>query len=223
VPIIFGSPALASQVPDLAFTEVDSERVRSDIRSVRDMLGEVANADPRALIDHLVGSSALALTIFRTGKIPDPSKGKYQPLTVEPIARALDNPDFPAAALGRLAVVVSLLGRGVVEGCWRLVPDTSGDSGVPLVESSHQASRVFLVRDARASSQLEIENLVEPDDDTALVLQADAAQPSATRSPRSHYGRTGRTGARWVDLEALCATVSTADELFEAFRLECVL
>ncbi len=50
-------------------------------------------------------------------------------------------------------------------------------------------------------------------------LLAEAAQ-ALTRSPRPRYGRTGTSGVRCVDLEDLCGSVDTADELFEAFRLE---
>lgn len=56
-------------------------------------------------------------------------------------------------------------------------------------------------------------NRVEP----VILAEGTEAQ---TRSPRAHYGRTGTSGVRCIDLEELCGSVTTADELFEAFRLE---
>ncbi|MBK9696705.1 MAG: hypothetical protein IPO80_04630 [Propionibacteriaceae bacterium] len=79
---------------------------------------------------------------------------------------------------------------------------------------------MFVVRDSRARAQQEIEGLVGPYDDRALVMQTEAATLLKTRSPRARYGRTGKGGLRHIDLEELCSTLCSADDLFEAFRLE---
>ena len=76
------------------------------------------------------------------------------------------------------------------------------------------------MRDSRALSELELAGFVDPNDDDALVVQAEAVRRPTTRAPHTRYGRTGKSGAGRVDLEEICATVGTADELFEAFRLE---
>ncbi len=214
--------ALISQVPELSVPDADLERVRADVRGLRDVVGTFADADPRAFVEALVPSMALALMVFRTGRAPDTSDVLYQPISIAPIAKAIESPDFPAAPLGRLAVVVSLLGRGLAEGLWSLAlgtPVRLGD-GVVRVATGRQTARVFVVADSRSLSQLEVDGVVDLDDEDVLVIQAEATQVPATRSPRAHYGRTGAAGARWIDFEGLCATVSTADELFEAFMLE---
>lgn len=213
---------LIASVDELSLPEADQERCRADLRTLRDGLGRLADIDLRAFLDSTVSGMALALTVFRTGRAPDPGNVLYQQLSIAPVPKALENPDFPAAALGRLALVVSLLGRGLAEGLWGLAigtPSRPGE-GVVRVATGHRISRVFVVGDARALSQLEVDGVVDPGDDDALIVQAVALQPPSTRSPRPHYGRTGSAGARNIDLEELCASVTSADELFEAFRLE---
>lgn len=213
---------LISPDEGLALDTDDIERLRDDIRRLRDRLGGYADADLRIFIDNFISVVNFAMSIFRVGGVPRRGPGSYEPLSVAPMAESMANPDFPVAALGRFALVVSLLSRGLSEGLWSLVPGTvaSPGGGVLRIEAAMQSSHLFVVRDARAHSQLEIDGLLDPNDSGALVLVTEAARPAATRSPRGHYGRTGRRAARRVDFEAICATVGTADDLFEAFRLE---
>ena len=216
---------LVECVPEWSMPAGEIDRVRSGIRTLRDALGRMADADPRSFVDGVVSSMALMLSVFRKGLAPNPTSVRYQPISSAPIATALTGPDFPGAALGRLAVAASLLGRGVGEGSWSLEvgTPTRPEEGVVLIAARSRVSRAFVVRDSRALIQLEIDEVVDPDDEMVLVIQAEAARPPATRASRPRYGRTGIGRARHVDLEGLCATVSTADELFEAFRLEASL
>ncbi len=200
----------------------DLERLRADVRCLRDRAGELADEDQRVFIAALLLSLNFALTVFRFGKVPEPGAGSYQPLSTAPVRDALQNPDFPAAALGRLAIVVSLLSRGLAEDHWTVgvgSPDSPAD-GVVRVANGNRTAQVFIVASSRSLSQLAVDGVVDFDDDELVVLQAEASTAVSTRSPRARYGRTGASGARVVDLEALCGTVGSADELFEAFRLE---
>lgn len=217
--------ALIASVSELSLAKCELERIRSDLRGLRDVVGQLAGPDPRAFVETLVSGMDLLLSVFRTGRVPDIGNIRYQPISIAPVASALESPDFPRAALGRLAIVASLLGKGLIEGLWSLTLGTPAcpSDGVVRVASEHQTSRVFVVSNSRSLSQLELDGVVELDDDDALVILAEAPQAPATRSPRAHYGRTGAAGAYYVDFEGLCATVSTAEELFEAFRLEAAL
>lgn len=214
--------ALVGCVTDWALAADQVDRVRSDIRALRDLLGRLADGDPRTLLDGVISGMALALSVFRKGRAPNPSDVRYQPISNTPIAAALAAPDFPGEALGRLSIAASLLSRGACEGRWRIQIGTVAhpEEGVLRVVAGSEMSRVFVVRDSRAFTQLEVDGVVDPNDEDTLVIQAEAAHPSPTRAPRTRYGRTGSGRARHVDLEELCATVGTADELYEAFRLE---
>lgn len=218
--------ALVGHVSEMSLADGELDRVRADLRTLRDFVARFADYDPRGFLDAVVSVNALVLTVFRTGRAPDYDNVLYQPISIAPVAKAITNPDFPSAALGRLGVVVSLLARGLAEGLWSLELGTPADpgGGVLRVATGHRMGRVFLVSNARSLSQLEVDGVVDTDDDDdAVVIQAEATQVASVRSPRTRYGRTGTVGARSVDCESLCAGVGTADELFEAFRLEAAL
>jgi hypothetical protein len=215
---------LAGAAPDLSLSETDLDQVCANIRSLRDALGSLPGAETRAFVEALASGIALALSIFRSGRVPGLSSA-YQPISSLPISAAQQDPDFPTAAFGRFALAMSMLGRGHREGRWQLATGAlaAPDRGVVRVIAALGETRLFIVRDARATSHLETEGLISSDDADVLVLLAEAPQAAATRSPRRIFGRTGRRGARHVDLEELCASVATADELFEALILEAVL
>jgi hypothetical protein len=212
---------LIPYIPGLSLTESEVGLLCADIRHLRDSLGRSADMNSRSFMDGLVSGMALALTVFRTGRAPDPAHLVYQQLSVAPVAQAINNPDFPAAVLGRLAIVVALLYRGMLAGSWTIEPGSNsrpGD-GVVRVTSHKSTSQVFAVRDARALSQLEVDGVVDPDDDRVLVIQVEGTRPATIRSPRPRFGRTGRSGARHVDVESICSSADSAAELFDIFSL----
>lgn len=198
------------------------ERVHDDLRSLRDTIGALAAGDLRAFVEVMAATISFALGVFRTGRVPDPSGINYQSISAYPIRESNLHGDFPSLAFGRLGIALSLLSRGASERAWDLRPGSvaSASDGVVSVTTSRATSRVFVVSDSRALSELGVSGVIDLRDNDLVVLQAEAAEVPSTRSPRSRYGRTGTTGARQVDLEHLCATVTTADELFEAFSLE---
>lgn len=214
--------ALVGRVVELSLPDAELGTLHEDIKVLRDLLAESAGAGNLAFVNAMVAGADFVLSAFRSGQAPDPLHVQYRPISVTPIDRACRNGDFPAASLGRLAIVIAALSRGLRERRWTLAPGTATQptEGVIRLTSGHRTSRVFVVGSARATSQLELDALVDPDDEEVLVLETEAVHSPATRSPRSHYGRTGKAGARHVNVEDLCGSVTTADELFEAFRLE---
>ncbi|WP_182263431.1 SIR2 family protein [Rhodococcus sp. UFZ-B548] len=212
--------ALIGYITELDLSDPELERLQADIRGVRDALGEKADADPRSFTDAVVSALTLALSVFRKGSIPNPAP--YVPVSVAPIADAVRDPDFPHAALGRFALAIALLGRGLLNREWTLEPGclTSPVDGVLRVKKGGRTSKIFIVRDARVLSELELAGTVDMKNAEVVVVQAEAAYRPRTRSPRARYGRSGKSGARQVDIETMCASVSTVDELFEAFVLE---
>lgn len=215
--------ALIRLITELNLSDPDFARIHAYIIEIRDTAGEIADTDPQAFIRAFISAMTLALWIFRKGSIPNPAA--YLAVSGAPIAEAVGDPDFPREALGRFALAYTLLGRGYMEGEWALdLGETATpQDGVVRVRKGAHLSKVFVVRDARALSNLEVAGIVDTRDDEVVVAQAEAIQNPKTRSPGTRYGRTGRTGARQVDLEAVCSSVSTADELFEAFVLEAAL
>ncbi len=197
------------------------ERIRADLRSLCHRVGALADADPRAFVESFAALVSFVLTVFRTGGTPDPDKVDYRPLSSFPATETNLHPDFPALAFGRLGVALSLLGRGSAEGRWGLFPGSpaSPSDGVFRVARGRDVSRVFIVSDSRALSQLQASAVIDPRDSDVVVMLAEAPEAPAIRSPRSVFGRIGVLTARQVDLENMCSMVGTADELLDTFSL----
>lgn len=215
--------ALIGHVTELDLPDDDIERIRSDVRNLRDAASAKADPDNRAFVESLISVVTLALWVFRKGGVPDPAP--YVALSVAPITQAALDPDFPGMALGRFALAFTLLGRGFHDGQWTLEPGSASKpvEGVVRVRKGSRTSKVFVVRDARVLSELESAGIIDMTDPEVMIAQAEAVRKPATRSPRGRYGRSGTSGARLVDLETMCASVSTADELFQDFVLAGVL
>lgn len=214
---------LLARVADLALTEPEVSRLQADIRSLRNEVAASADADVRTFTEQVITMMRWLLSVFRAGKDPAVDATHYEPLTVKPVAEALDDPNFPGDALGRLAVAVALLGRGHLAGTWviRLEPAINpGQAVIRITSASGRSSEAFIVKDAGVLSRLEASGRVDVSSSAVLIIHAESIPRRATRSSRTRYGRTGTGGARQVDLAALGSTASTADELFESFKLE---
>lgn len=211
--------ALIGYVTELDLPAADLERIRSDVRDLRDAASAMAEPDNRAFVDSLVSVVTLALWVFRKGDVPNPAP--YDALSAAPIAQAALHPDFPGTALGRFALAFTLLGRGLLDGQWTLEPGSASNpaDGVVCVRKGPRTSKAFVVRDTRVLSNLESAGIIDMTDPEVIIAQAEAVRRPATRSPRGSYGRSGTSGARLIDLETMFASVNTADELFQDFVL----
>lgn len=208
------------------WSEAQTERLRIDLREVRDNVAAHADRDIGAFLARLIDLSLLILGVFRTGRAPASCPVNYEPLSDRPIRDALQNPDYPAAAFGRLAVAISLLGRGQSAGDWTLLPGTTraAEEGVLRLAASSSVStsrevRVFLVKDTAAAITLTVDGLADEDDPSTLIVLAEREPTSVVRAPRPIYGRVGATGAGRVSIEDLYEAADSADDLYVAFKL----
>lgn len=203
-----------------------TERLRFDLQQLRDTVASFVEPDNRAFLSQLIDLSILILGVFRSGRAPASGVANYEPLSDRPIRDALLNPDFPAAAFGRLAIAISLLGRGHAAGDWTLLPGTTGvpKEGVvrlvaPPSSPAPREVRVFLVKDASAAITLTVDGLADEDDPSALIVLAEGEPTSSVRSPRPRYGRVGATGASRVSIADLYEAADSADGLYSDFKL----
>ncbi|ARU53005.1 hypothetical protein CBR64_17770 [Cellulosimicrobium cellulans] len=219
--------AVLSYLPvNSSWGETETERLRRDLRQLRDCVAAQAEPDRRAFLSQVIDLSTLMLGTFRAGRAPVNGGANYVPLSDRPIRDALLNPDFPAAAFGRLAVAISLLGRGHFDGDWTLRPGTASaaEDGVlrlamPRSAPATREVRVFLVKDASAAIRLTVDGLADEDDSSTLIVLAEREPTSVVRSPRPRYGRVGSTGAARVSIEDLYDAADSADNLYAAFKL----
>lgn len=166
------------------------------------------------------------LGVFRTGRAPAGDAANYEPFSDRPIRDALQNPDFPTAAFGRLAVAISLLARGHLAGDWTIRPGTTSaaEAGVLRLAAPQSAPtprelRVFLVKDAAAAIALFVDGTADEDDPNTLIMLAEREPTAVVRSPRSRYGRVGSTGGARVNIQDLHEEAASADNLYIAFKL----
>lgn len=210
---------LIGHIEELNLPAAEMNKIQQDVRNIRDSTAVTAQLDYRSFIDATISVLTIGLWIFRKGSIPPTSS--YPAISSVPIREAAENPDFPGPSLGRFALACTLIGRGFLAGTWALEAGstTTPGSGVLRAIKGSRLSKIFIVRDARALSELERAGIIDMADPEVMVAQAEAIHEPKTRSPRSRYGRSGKSGARQVDLEFLCASATTADELFANFVL----
>lgn len=210
------------------------KRLQTDLLGLRDLAASHADPDSPETLEHsaimrfqreftarLIDVTNLALSVFRTGRMPIPGSGRYEPLSDRPAAQAALNADFPSKEFGRLGVALALIGRGLTSGQWSAVPGDSraaGDGVVRLVTSQRNA-RVFFVKDSTALTQLELEGSFGDSDEDVLIVIADEEPPAQTRSPRSRFGRDGKASAGRFSIASSLADTASADDLYEAFKL----
>lgn len=215
----------------------DSEAVKqlqAELLGIRDLVASHADpSDPAALeraailefqrhfAARLIDVVNFALTVFRKGRMPVPGSGHYEPLSDHPAAQAVLNVDFPSKQFGRLGVALALIGRGLTAGQWAAEPGHSSiaANGVIRLVNAQKSARVFFVRDAAALTQLELDVAFDDSDGDVLIVLADEEPPSQTRSPRSRFGRDGRTSVGRFSVASTVADTESVDDLYEAFKL----
>lgn len=210
------------------------QQLQDDLRRLRDLIA--IQADPptsdavtyeerlghqRAFAARIVDVVNLALAVFRTGQIPAPQSGRYEPLSVRPAAQAVLDPDFPARQFGRLGVALSLIGRGLASGQWSASPGDSRlpQDGILRLVTSERDTRVFFVKDSGALTKLEVDAAFDVGNPDVLIVMADEEPPAQTRSPRGRFGRDGKPEAGRFSVASCVAGTASPDELYEAFKL----
>lgn len=187
---------------------------------------DAAEPDRFAFVRELVAAQHRALVLFR-GEDRDPaSSGIYTPLSISPADRVHADPALATNGVREMAAALSLLGRGVARGTWTLGrgPLTSGAEGVVTVSAGGGAdAAVLFAANGKAAARLVSEGDVDPDDGTVVLLHSTEPVAAPVRSPRSRYGRTGRSAMREVDMSRLLRDAADLAELESAFRLAAAL
>ncbi|QKE85137.1 SIR2 family protein [Arthrobacter sp. NEB 688] len=175
----------------------------------------------REFLSRFVDVTNLGLTVFRTGRMPPAGERRYGPLSDRPVAQAVHGADFPAKQFGRLGVALALIGRGLSSGDWSAVPGDSAAprDGVVRLITNERDARVFFVKDATTLMKLELNGSFDDSDGDVLIVVADEEPPASTRSPRSRFGRDGRTSAGRFSVATNLAATASVDDLYEAFKM----
>ena len=212
---------LLRSLPD--WSNANTERMRQDILAIRDAISAASGDDFLGFTDRLRQAVSFVLSMFRNGSPRVITSGVYKPLTAQPIHRAEADPNVDTDALRFLAVAVSLLGRGLVEGVWDLVigmSDRISEGVCTLSTATGDSSYVFVVQDLGVLSKLVGSGEVDINDPQVLAVHAKEIPPQQSRTPKVRYGRIGRAKARQISIETLVMSTQSADDLFSSFRRE---
>jgi len=175
----------------------------------------------REYLKNFIEFVKLVLTVFRTGMMPAPTEVDYQPLSDVPIQQAVLNADFPSSQFGLLGLAASLIVRGQSQAIWTAHFGSAGEpeGGVVSLHAINRKLSVFLVKDVFAATKLEMDEIIAVSTSDSLVVTADEEALAQTRSPRSRFGRVGRSETGRFSLASSLNETNSFEDLFEAFRL----
>jgi hypothetical protein len=153
------------------------------------------------------------------------SSGHYIPLSAIPTDQVHADPALITGGIRELAAALALLGRGMARGEWTLdrVAVASGADGAVTVSAGGIDTAVFFAANGKAAAMLVSEADLDPDDSAVLVVHSTQPVADHVRSPRTRYGRTGRSGMREVDMSALLHDAADLSDLESAFQLAAAL
>lgn len=193
----------------------------ADPRNAQELEPSEISQFQRRFVSLLIDVIHLVLTVFRTGHVPSAGGRRYEPLSDRPVTQAIHSPDFPTEEFGWLSIALALVGRGHASGHWSIA---SGDSSAPAngvlrLATDQRDTPVFFVKDTAILTALELDGAFDDSRGSALVIIANEEPATMTRSPRSRYGRDGKTRSGRFSVASNTAETASADELFEAFKL----
>ncbi|MFJ2620149.1 SIR2 family protein [Glutamicibacter sp. NPDC087344] len=217
-----------------AWDQTAVRQLQTDLLSLRDSVARRANPNNQDKFEHsmlvkfqreffarLIDAVNLTLSIFRTGRPPTAGVDQYRPLSDSPVGQAVHNVDFPSKQFGLLGVALALIGRGLTTGYWSVMP---GDKNVPrngvvrLVRENRDTC-VFFVKDAATLIALELASGLDDNEGNVLIVVTDEEPAVVTRSPKSKFGRDGKTYAGRFNIASSITDTGSADDLYEAFKL----
>lgn len=202
----------------------ERQHLCAGIVSLRNHLADAAEPE-LGFIDALLDRFGRACKLLRDGQIERPNV-RFEPITNDVVTALPGNPALGALGLREAAVALGLVGMGLNRDDWTVVAEAlDRESGVLAVTGKGAAAaraKVYLTASAAGAALLRSEgHLVETE--SPLLIQSQKLAVPMTRSPRGAAGRTGLPKVREVSISTLMQTFTTADELYEAFRLELAL
>lgn len=207
---------LLDHAPLPGLPDVDKDSLKNSLRLVRDDAAEEAAGGTIAFVQALIGAVSSVTHVFRTGEAPRPD-GSYEPLSSKPISQSVGEQFFPTEPMGRLAVVLALLGYGMKVGGWTVRPGTKGTlvDGVLQITSTSRNVRLFIVKDAEAWAALTAADDYDEDDPNVVVLYCGTA-PIDTRERTGR--RNGESGAAVLRFADVCSDAACTDDLYAELK-----
>jgi hypothetical protein len=202
----------------------ERQHLRDGITALRNHLADAALPE-LDFINALLDRFGRANKLLRDGQIEKPNV-RFEPITNDVVTALPGNLALGALGLREAAVALGLVGMGLSRKDWTVEAESlDKESGMLAVIGKGAVAartKVYLTASASGAALLRSEgHLVEAEN--PLLLQSQKLAAAMTRSPRGPSGRTGLPRAREVSISTLMQIHATANELYEAFRLELAL
>lgn len=219
----------------LSLTDVGKAHMTAELaallKGLRNHVADLANGDRTAFSNSAIFVWSRLLSIFRCGALPaNPDAYEVVSRSVPEILESDQNAQ--ATRLGNLAVALSLLEHGRVQGLWMLAPVAAPEAsaGALTARASWAGAPerpLFLVKSATEAITLERNGAFT--NENSIVVHADdtwhhmTSGGSGARRPRGAPGRSGRIRITHVSLGRLIEVSSNADALRQQFVTETAL
>jgi hypothetical protein len=196
------------------------------LRHIRNKIAANADGDRTAILKNFLFQWSKALSLFRSGMLPDQPE-RYQVLSPLNLAQLAGDPNVGSLGIGEAGAALGLIGDGEANGDWVTSVGngviTSGAITVKGQWAGASSTPVFLVSGAAEAIRLGKEGAFA--NDNAVVIHSDDAwlelngvgKTSARRSGRK-LGRTGSSKVRHVSIRALLDTETTFAEVKRKFK-----
>jgi len=200
----------------------DHDALDGGIRVLRDLAAAHADHDRLAFMRALIETQTRALALFRSGKEPATGTVPYQPIGNQPVVGIPIEPGLETSGMRELAAGLGLIGREAGAGGWGvdLAETARGHRGALRVVTPGGESAVFFAANPKAGVELEVSGAAPVHSGDVVVLHSTGPVERLRRSPHGRFGRTGRGGARDVDMSVLLHEAEDLPDLVRRFRQE---
>jgi hypothetical protein len=200
----------------------DRDALSDGIVILRNLAAAHAEGDRLAFMRALIETQTRVLALFRSGREAETGTAPYQPIGNQPADRIPMEPALETNGMRELAAGLGLIGRAAGAGAWNIdVAETAdGRRGALRIVTAGRESAVFFAANRRAGVEIEASGAAPVDSDNVVVLHSLGPVERLPRSPHGRFGRTGRGGARHVDMFKLLRESADLPDFEGRFRQE---
>lgn len=212
----------ACDAPGLEASDYDT--LQDGVRFLRDLGAVHADHDRLAFVRRFIETQTRALTLLRSGKEPTGTTS-YESISGQPVDRVPVDPGLATSGMPEFAAALGLIGREVEARGWDidLAGTGRGRRGALRLATGGGESAVFFAANPRAGIQLETSGAAPKDAEDVIVFHSTGPVDRLARSPHSRFGRTGRGGARHVNMSELLHEAANLPDFERRFRQEAAL
>lgn len=203
----------------------DRAALEAGMKVLRDLAVTQADDDRLLFMRALIETQTRALALFRGGREPTTGTVPYEAIGNQPVGRIPIEPGLETSGMRELAAGLGLIGREVATHGWKvdLRRTAKGHRGALRLVTAGGESAVFFAANSKVGVELEVSGTAPAAAQDVVVLHSTGPVERLPRSPHGGFGRTGRGGARHVNMSELLHGAEDLPHLERRFRQEAAL